>query len=127
VLGLLLAFTGCSDGTIPVTGTVTIGGQTLMGGSISLTPDAETGLSGPGANAQIRDGRFEVVGQWKVKPGQYDVRISPPPYASIELRSPDGKMPAGLQVFKHYTTKLEVKAGTPIAIDIPASHLIKTY
>ncbi|MCG8587579.1 MAG: hypothetical protein MI757_22965 [Pirellulales bacterium] len=44
-----------------LSGNVTIGGKPVPLGEVSFAPDVQRGNSGPGAVAQIKDGRFETA------------------------------------------------------------------
>jgi hypothetical protein len=121
---LTIAVAGCGDseGTVEVHGTVTLGGKPLAMGSLSISPIAAEGTSGPGANVPVKDGQFHVTGKLKLKPGTYAVRVNPPPLATLATKNPDGNLPPGVKEFKNYETKIEIKPDTPVVIEIPASH-----
>jgi hypothetical protein len=122
---LALAVTGCGgDEGVEVHGSVTLGGKPLTMGSISISPIAAEGTAGPGANVPVVDGQFHVTDRLKMKPGAYAVRVNPPPLATLATKSPDGNLPPGVMAFKNYETKIEVKPGVPVTIEIPASYVM---
>lgn len=123
---LVLAATGCGgDEAVEVHGTVTLGGKPLKTGSISISPIAAEGATGPGANVPVSNGEFHVTDKLKLKPGMYAVRVNPPPLATLATKTPDGNLPPGVVAFKNYETKIEVKTGVPVAIEIPAEYILK--
>jgi hypothetical protein len=67
----LVLLAGCGPGTSTVSGTVTIDGQPLDGGVISLVP-AEAG--GEPATAEVVQGKYAL----RLKPGKKHVQISAP-------------------------------------------------
>ena len=73
---LLLVITGCGsdDGRITITGTVTLDGEMLPDGSISLRP--MMGTSGPTAGGKITNGSFSIPSDKGVMPGSYRVEIT---------------------------------------------------
>jgi len=77
VMGLacsaLLAICGCSDGKVIVRGVVTVDGQPIDEGMISLEPvDGQ----GPTTGGVIKDGKYELTGPAAVIPGEKIVRIA---------------------------------------------------
>lgn len=77
----LLAAFGCGDGKVVVRGTVTVDGQAIDEGSISLEPaDGQ----GPTTGGLIKGGKYELTGDAAAIPGEKVVRI-------VGLRS-TGKM-----------------------------------
>jgi len=81
VLVALVAFSGCSDGKVVVRGMVAVDGQPIEEGSISLEPaDGQ----GPTTGGLIKEGKYELIGNAAVTPGDKIVRI-------VGLRS-TGKM-----------------------------------
>ena len=72
VLVALVAFSGCSDGKVVVRGMVTVDGQPIEEGSISLEPaDGQ----GPTTGGLIKEGKYELIGNAAVTPGDKIVRI----------------------------------------------------
>src|SRR5207253_1220870 len=70
---VLLACCGCSDGKVIVRGTVTVDGQPIDEGMISLEPaDGQ----GPTTGGIIKEGKYELNGKAAVAPGEKIVRIS---------------------------------------------------
>ena len=70
---VLLACCGCSDGKVIVRGTVTVDGQPIDEGMISLEPaDGQ----GPTTGGIIKEGKYELTGNAAVAPGEKIVRIS---------------------------------------------------
>src|SRR5262245_40857070 len=81
----LLACSGCGDGKVVVRGTVTVDGQPIKEGSISLEPaDGQ----GPTTGGMIQAGKYELAGEAAVIPGEKIVRI-------VGLRETGKMVPAG--------------------------------
>jgi hypothetical protein len=81
----LLATSGCTGGKVVVRGTVTVDGQPIDEGSISLEPaDGQ----GPTTGGMIQAGKYELVGDAAVIPGAKIVRI-------VGLRQTGKMVPAG--------------------------------
>lgn len=109
VLGLLA---GCGSGGLPLSGTVTRGGQPLAG-VIAFEPDASAGTTGAGAVSAIRDGKFAVGAERQIKPGKYVVRISPVPLGSgTDLKTAPPQ-------FKPWETAIEITSAEPLTFDVP--------
>lgn len=79
---LALAAAGCGSKPVPVSGTVTRGGEPLSYGYVTFEPDAAAGTTGPGATAPVTSGAFALPPDHAVTPGKYLVRIGPPPLGS---------------------------------------------
>lgn len=65
---------GCgpdTGGRVPVSGTVTLGGEPLEQGTIEFHPTGEGTITG----GTIRDGRFDIPATQGALPGEYEVRI----------------------------------------------------
>lgn len=63
-LGVVVVATGCGRREIPrfdLSGTVTYDGKPIPRGYLVLRPDREAGNEGPGAQADIRDGRYATL------------------------------------------------------------------
>ena len=72
---VLLACCGCSDGKVIVRGTVTVDGQPIDEGMISLEPaDGQ----GPTTGGIIKEGKYELNGKAAVAP----LGFAGPPYVS---------------------------------------------
>ena len=81
----ILLFSGCSDGKVAVRGMVTVDGQPIDEGSISLEPaDGQ----GPTTGGLIKAGKYELTGNAAVEPGKKIVRI-------VGLRQAGKIIPAG--------------------------------
>lgn len=66
--------TGCGDAAnqrVAVEGTVTRGGQPVIGGALNMVPEAET--KGPAVSAVIRDGKVNLTTEDGPFPGKYKV------------------------------------------------------
>jgi hypothetical protein len=76
---------GCNDGKVVVLGMVTVDGQPIDEGSISLEPaDGQ----GPTTGGLIKAGKYELTGNAAVEPGKKIVRI-------VGLRQTGKMVPAG--------------------------------
>src|SRR5262245_14822944 len=81
----ILLFSGWGDGKVVVRGMVTVDGQPIDEGSISLEPaDGQ----GPTTGGVIKAGKYELVGNAAVEPGKKIVRI-------VGLRQTGKMVPAG--------------------------------
>ena len=81
----LLATSGCTGGKVVVRGTVTVDGQPIDEGSISLEPaDGQ----GPTTGGMIKAGKYELIGNAAVTPGEKIARI-------VGLRQTGKMVPAG--------------------------------
>jgi len=121
-LPVLVVLAGCGSGSGParfdLSGTVTYDGKPVPAGYIVFNPDAAAGNSGPGAQADIRDGKYQTL------PGQGT--IGGPHVASVfgfdgrpytVGKGPDGNPianPMGKPLFTAATIKAELpkQAGT---------------
>jgi len=81
----ILLLGGCSDGKVVVRGMVTVDGQPIDEGSISLEP--ADGL-GPTTGGLIKAGNYELTGNAAAEPGKKIVRI-------VGLRQTGKMVPAG--------------------------------
>ena len=81
----ILMCSGCGDGKVVVRGMITVDGQPIDEGSISLEPaDAQ----GPTTGGMIKAGKYELAGNAAVVPGKKIVRI-------VGLRQTGKMIPAG--------------------------------
>jgi hypothetical protein len=81
----VLSLAGCSDGKVIVRGTVTVDGQPIDEGAISLEPaDGQ----GPTTGGTIKGGKYELIGNAAATPGKKIVRI-------VGLRQTGKMIPAG--------------------------------
>ncbi len=112
LVGVTLTASGCSDGSVSVSGTVTRGGRPLAAGYVTLEPDATAGTTGTGATAPVANGAFAIPAG-RLRPGTYVVRIGPPPLGSGMTVGPDS-------TFTPWSTTAEVRAeGGPLSFDVP--------
>lgn len=70
---LAMLLCGCGTGRETVSGVVTLDGQPLASGKISLIP--MDGTDGPRSGADIKNGEFEIEGKSGLLPGRYRVEI----------------------------------------------------
>ena len=70
---LLLLGCGESDGSIPLSGSVTLDGRPLPEGSIELHPIR--GTKGPSSGGSIANGKFSISSQKGIRPGTFRVEI----------------------------------------------------
>ena len=87
-------FMGCGSGSDkpelrPVTGVVTVDGETVTAGQVTLIPKVDSGTRGPTFTGQIReDGSFSIFGPSGVEgviPGEYQVVIYATPTSHEEM------------------------------------------
>lgn len=86
-----------------VSGTVTVGGSPLKGGSIAFEPDSKQGNTGPVAITPIVDGKYQTDPKRGVGRGAYVVRISPPDVES-------GSDVSAVVMKKPFTTSVQIEA-----------------
>lgn len=112
----LLFAVGCGGpSAVPVSGTVTRGGTPLPAGTVAFEPKAESGTTGAGSWAEVRDGAFSIPASKNLTPGTYTVRVSP-----VTLGSGQDLKTAPPQ-FKPWETTVELKSGNePLKLELPA-------
>ncbi|MCE9560902.1 MAG: hypothetical protein K8U57_02495 [Planctomycetes bacterium] len=116
VCGLAAMLTGCASKPIPVSGTVTRGGQPLPAGYVTFEPDSAAGTTGPGATGVVDAGAFALPPDHTLTPGKYLVRIGPPLLGS----GADKKLVA--TSFKPWETTVEIPAGGGVlTFDVPTT------
>ena len=117
VSGVLLAMLlapGCGSGGGPgrlaVSGKVTYQGQPVPAGSVAFEPDASRGGSGPGAVAQIKDGRYHTARGKGPTAGPHRVRITGYDGKPCTIDgTPDGMfLPEGKALFAPYETTVDL-------------------
>jgi hypothetical protein len=81
----MMLLSGCGDGKVVVRGMVTVDGQPIDEGSISLEPSDG---QGPTTGGLIKAGKYELAGSAAVEPGKKIVRI-------VGLRQTGKMVPAG--------------------------------
>jgi hypothetical protein len=112
---LALAAAGCGSKPVPISGTVTRGGEPLPAGYVTFEPDPAAGTTGPGATAPVQNGAFALPPDHAVAPGKYLVRIGPPMLGSGSDKA------LAATAFKPWETTAEVPpGGGTLAFDVPA-------
>ena len=116
VLLVILLAPGCGSGGGPgrfaVSGKVTYRGQPVPAGSVAFEPDASRGGSGPGAVAQIKDGRYRTTGGKGPTAGPHRVRITGYDGEPCTIDgTPDGMfLPDGKALFPQHQTTVDLPA-----------------
>ena len=112
----LLGLAGCGSGGGParydLSGKVTYAGKPLPAGYIVFSPDTSQGNKGPGAQADVKDGRYATrPGQGTIG-GPHVVTISG--FDGVAFGEGPAKNPMGKPLFATYQTKADLpkQAGT---------------
>jgi hypothetical protein len=122
-LALALAAAGCGRGParVPVSGTVTLGGEPVPNGFVILDPDpAGGGDRGPQGHAPIRAGRFDTAdGGQGVSAGPVVVRVQ-------ALGPAAAAYPQGSPLCAPHEVRAEVRApSTTLELVVPESARLK--
>jgi hypothetical protein len=125
-----LMLSGCGESGPPryeVSGTVVVDGRPVPVGYIVFTPDAAAGNSGPGGQADIRDGKYNTqLGRGTIG-GPHAASIfgfDGKPY--VTSRTAEGAItnPMGHPLFPYYTVKLDLpKKASTFDFTIPKTTL----
>ena len=95
--GLILLVAGCSDnGRSEVSGTVKLNGRPIAEGAITFIP--VEGNTGPGAGAEIRDGKYFIARDKGVMPGKNRVELRAFRETGRKVQDPTGK--PGMMTFE---------------------------
>jgi hypothetical protein len=127
VLGFLLlaalglAAPGCSGSgdelpRDPVSGTVSLDGEPLSGGSIQFTPAADSAGAPITGGSPIENGRFSIARTDGLVPGKYRVSISKPDQKSVAQTK--GPVAKGTQLAKELIP-MKYNARTELSAEIP--------
>lgn len=125
LLAILLA-AGCGSGgagRLSVSGKVTYQGRPVPAGSVTFEPDASRGASGPGAVAEIKDGRYRTPSGKGPTAGPHRVRITGYDGKPCTLDGTPGGMwlPQGKALFPQYQTTVDLPADASAQdFDVPA-------
>jgi hypothetical protein len=92
-----LALQGCGDGgdglpRVAVSGLVTLNGQPLTRGMISLDPIATAGAGPVSVGAVIIDGRYAIEREFGPTPGEYRVAIDGEPAEELSADEAQGRL-----------------------------------
>jgi hypothetical protein len=120
--GLFGGGCGSSDGPgqFNVSGRVTFDGKAVPAGTISFEPDASKGATGPGAVAQIKDGRYATERGKSPTSGPHVVRIIG--YDGVPSKIGTMEVPEGKALFPPYETRADLpKAASQHDFQVPAS------
>ncbi len=122
VLGMLL-IAGCgaekSSDVYTVSGEITYDGKPLPKGNISFEPDASKSNQGPGATAEITDGKYEMMPGKGISGGPYILVING--YDGVPVASGEGGMdPKGKVLFQSYRTTADLpREDTTHDLEVP--------
>ena len=107
----LLSLAGCGSAGGParfdLSGTVTYAGKPLPAGYLVFSPDTSQGNKGPGAQADIKDGRYQTPAGQGTIGGPHVVTISG--FDGVAFGDGPAKNPMGKPLF----TSCQVKADLP--------------
>jgi hypothetical protein len=106
----LVSLAGCGSGCGParydLSGTVRYAGAPLPAGYILFSPDTSQGNQGPGAQADIRGGRYETPPGQGTIGGPHVVSISG--FDGVAFDDGPVKNPMGKPLFTGYQTKVDL-------------------
>jgi len=120
---LLLLIAGCGaekpSDVYSVSGNITYDGKPLPNGNISFAPDASKNNKGPGATAEINDGKYEMMPGKGISGGPYVLRING--YDGVPIASGEGGMdPNGKVLFEAYKVTVDLpRENTQHDIEVP--------
>ncbi|QDU75110.1 hypothetical protein Pan97_21320 [Bremerella volcania] len=101
----MLMIAGCgaekASNVFSVSGNVSYDGKPIPKGNISFAPDASKNNQGPGATAEIKDGKYEMMPGKGISGGPYVLVING--YDGVPVASGEGGMdPNGKVLFESY-------------------------
>lgn len=114
---LILGSSGCGGGGGPqrhtVSGKVTHQGRPVPAGSVAFEPDTSRGGSGPGAVAEIKDGRYRTARGKGPAAGPHRVRVTGYDGVPQTIDGTPGGMflPEGKALFAPYQTTVDLPSG----------------
>jgi len=125
-LALFAAGCGSRSGVdlFSLSGSVTFDGKPVPAGTVTFEPDSAKGNRGPGAVAQIKDGRYSTARGTGHTGGQYLVRILGYDGVPTTIDGKPGGMtlPDGKLLFPPYQTTANLpKASAEQNFEVPAS------
>ena len=102
-----------------VSGNISYDGKPLPKGNISFEPDASKNNQGPGATAEINDGKYEMMPGKGISGGAYVLVING--YDGVPVASGEGGMdPNGKMLFQSYRTTVDLpRENTTRDLEIP--------
>lgn len=106
---LLLAGCGAEkpSDVFSVSGNITYDGKPIPKGNISFAPDASQNNQGPGASAEIKDGKYEMMPGKGISGGPYVLVING--YDGVPVASGEGGMdPNGKVLFESYRMTVDL-------------------
>lgn len=106
---LLLAGCGAekTSDVFSVSGNITYDGKPIPKGNISFAPDASQNNQGPGASAEIKDGKYEMMPGKGISGGPYVLTING--YDGVPVASGEGGMdPNGKVLFESYKMTIDL-------------------
>ncbi|WDI42449.1 hypothetical protein [Bremerella sp. P1] len=106
---LLLAGCGAEKASdvFSVSGNITYDGKPIPKGNISFAPDASQNNQGPGASAEIKDGKYEMMPGKGISGGPYVLVING--YDGVPVASGEGGMdPNGKVLFESYRMTVDL-------------------
>jgi hypothetical protein len=117
----VLVCCGCGDGAparYDVSGTVTLDGSPVPGGSITFEPDRSKGNQGPAGYAKIKDGKYDTSGEGSgTIGGPHIVKIT-----GLGGETDPDLFPEGMPLFPEYQTSVDLpEEETTQDFDVPAS------
>jgi len=117
------ALAGCSPGQtgpqrFDVSGNVTYKNQPLPRGTIQFQPDSAKGNSGPAANAEIVDGKYDTTMQGTGTVGGPHLVVI---QGFDGNARPDDELPLGMPLFSDYQTSADLpkSAGETVDFEVP--------
>lgn len=118
-----LLLTGCgaekASNVFSVSGNITYDGKPIPKGNISFAPDASRNNQGPGASAEINDGKYEMMPGKGISGGPYVLTING--YDGVPIASGEGGMdPNGKVLFESYKMTVDLpREDTQHDLEVP--------
>ncbi len=123
---LMILAVGCSgsdDGRLPISGTVSLKGESLDSGSIQFIPTTPDGSHG---GSVISDGKYSIPKEQGLKPGKYRVVISAGAQGTVETPAMPGESgpPAKERIPAEYNSASEKN---PVIREVSAQALQQDF
>ncbi|MFN3151761.1 hypothetical protein [Bremerella sp.] len=118
-----LLLTGCgaekASNVFSVSGNITYDGKPIPKGNISFAPDASRNNQGPGASAEINDGKYAMMPGKGISGGAYVLTING--YDGVPIASGEGGMdPNGKVLFESYKMTVDLpREDTQHDLEVP--------
>ena len=113
----LLVLAGCGDGTYPISGSLSVDGQPVPKGRVTIAPDGSGGSRGNPISAAVRDGRFDTGDSRVQGGGSYRLNIKS--YDGVPYKLGTGMVNTGKELAPPQDVSVELPEGkSQLSIDI---------